>query len=103
MAAGFMAGLLAAAGVLAGCGTAGNNSTSCPLNAPFRNQVIFEPASAKARELVVMILSCGFVQVRVDGKTQPTLVDRGDLRTLIEHLVKGAVSRAGHRPPPPVS
>ncbi len=51
------------------------------------DRLIFEPLAGQAKRLVATISSCDFVQIRVDGKAQPTVLDRNDLPALLSKLV----------------
>lgn len=68
--------------------TAGNGGYGCPLDTTIRDRLTFEPRSGAVRQLTATLMPCDFVQVRVDGKVQPTLSDRGNLRGFIDRLIR---------------
>lgn len=89
------------AGRLNAMHTAGNTVFyNCQIATSVGERLVFEPRSGQGKQLIATLTPCDLVQMRIGGKTQPTLLDRGDLPALIGRLVQRWVNRPGHREPP---
>ena len=64
------------------------------------DRLIFEPAGGQVKRLVATLGNCDFVQIRLGGKAQPTVIDRSDLPALISKLMLARLRQPGHHEPP---